>query len=165
VVATLTAHHLFLTIDDVVADSRCFCKPVAKRQHDREVLLQTVMSGNPKFFFGTDSAPHPISAKVGPGKISAGVFTQTAATQYVLDAIDLAIKEGILKEEDCSVLKLQGFLSDHGRRFYKLDPAVKEKISLKRILESKQGSATLKTKNVEVFLFREGLTGWQIDWV
>jgi dihydroorotase len=161
----LTAHHLFLTIDDVVGDARCFCKPVAKRQQDREILLSTALSGNPKFFFGTDSAPHQISAKTGPGKAAAGVFTQNAATQYVLDAIDLAIEEGILREEDCTVEKLQRFLSDHGRHFYKLDTTVKEKIRARRVAEPKQSHDTLKTDEVEVFLFREGSTNWQIEWI
>jgi dihydroorotase len=128
-------------------------------------LVKTALSGNPKFFFGTDSAPHPISAKTGPGKTAAGVFTQTAATQYVLDAIDLAIKDGILKEEDCTVEKLQSFLSDHGRQFYNLDTTVKEKIRLRRVAESKHSRSTLKTEDVEVFLFREGTTNWQIEWV
>src|ERR1700712_3604913 len=96
-----TAHHLFLIIDDVVGDNYAFCKPVAKLDTDREVLLKTAISGNPKFFLGTDSAPHPREAKIGGfGKAAAGVFTQPYATQTVLDALEAGCKGEIIREED-----------------------------------------------------------------
>lgn len=66
VAATLTVHHLYLTLDDIIGDKlnpHAFCKPVAKRPEDRDALIGAAMSGNPKFFLGTDSAPHQISAK------------------------------------------------------------------------------------------------------
>jgi len=83
VAGTITAHHLFLTIDDVVGNNAHFCKPVAKTDSDRTALLQTAVSGNAKFFLGTDSAPHTRAAKVNEANFgkscAAGVFTQPYA--------------------------------------------------------------------------------------
>ena len=61
VAGTITAHHLVLTLDDLIGDKakpHNFCKPIAKRPEDREALIKAATSGNPKFFFGSDSAPH-----------------------------------------------------------------------------------------------------------
>ncbi|TID27527.1 homodimeric type dihydroorotase [Venturia nashicola] len=136
VVATITAHHLFLTVDDVVADPFCFCKPVAKTPEDRDALLRAAVSGNPKFFLGTDSAPHPAIAKRGGadgrGKSAAGVFTQPYATQTVLSAFEEGITQGVIKEEDVTAEKLEGFFSGFGRAFYKSADSSKEKIRFER---------------------------------
>ncbi|KAI5805869.1 hypothetical protein EDC01DRAFT_268597 [Geopyxis carbonaria] len=111
VAATITAHHLYLTIDQWADNPHCFCKPVAKLPSDREALIVAATSGDPKFFLGTDSAPHPKSAKVGTatGKTAAGVFTQPYAVQYVATAFDRVGK----------LDKMQGFAVDFGRKFYK----------------------------------------------
>lgn len=61
VAATITVHHLLLTRNDVVGDKitpHHFCKPIAKQKRDRRALRRAAVSGNPKFFFGSDSAPH-----------------------------------------------------------------------------------------------------------
>jgi len=66
VFATITVHHLVLTLDDVVGNllsPHNFCKPLAKRPQDREALLAAAMSGNPKFSYGGDSAPWLIGKK------------------------------------------------------------------------------------------------------
>ncbi len=66
VAATITAHHLVLTCDDVGVDRmrpHHYCKPVAKRRKDRDALIYAATSGCPKFFFGSDSAPHTKEAK------------------------------------------------------------------------------------------------------
>ena len=111
VAATITAHHLFLTIDQWADNPHCFCKPVAKLPSDRAALLEAATSGDPKFFLGTDSAPHPKSAKIGSktGRTAAGVFTQPYAMQYVATAFERMNK----------LDKLQGFACDFGRTFYK----------------------------------------------
>ncbi len=148
VAATITAHHLFLTVDDWAGDPFCYCKPVAKTPADRKALLEAVVSGDSKFFFGSDSAPHPVSAKEitlprdehsllvnqghGDAKISqtpsrkkvaaaAGIFTQPYCTQLVLDGLELAVKEGLISEESITLEILKGFLSKHGRQFYRVD--------------------------------------------
>ncbi|KAF2495585.1 Dihydroorotase homodimeric type [Lophium mytilinum] len=83
VAGTITAHHLYITVDDWAGDPFCFCKPVAKTPEDRDALLRAAASGSPKFFLGTDSAPHAATAKRGGDRIAAGVFTQPYAAQLV----------------------------------------------------------------------------------
>lgn len=64
--ATITAHHLLFTVDDMIRDSmnpHLYCKPVLKFARDREALRSAVLSGSKKFFFGSDSAPHPREKK------------------------------------------------------------------------------------------------------
>jgi len=56
VAATITAHHLWITIDDAVSNAFNFCKPLAKGLADRVALLQAVMDGSGKFFFGKSTA-------------------------------------------------------------------------------------------------------------
>jgi len=66
VAATITDHHLAITLDDVVGSKiqpHHFCMPVAKRPEDRRGLLEAVRSGDPSFFSGTDSAPHKVEDK------------------------------------------------------------------------------------------------------
>lgn len=111
VAATITAHHLYLTIDQWADNPHCFCKPVAKLPSDRDALLAAATSGNPKFFLGTDSAPHPKHAKIGSktGRTAAGVFTQPYAVQYIATAFD----------RQQSLDKVRGFVSEFGRAFYK----------------------------------------------
>ncbi|RPA86313.1 Metallo-dependent hydrolase [Ascobolus immersus RN42] len=108
VAATITAHHLWLTIDEAVGRPHNFCKPVAKLPSDREALIEAATSGSPKFFMGTDSAPHAKSAKEG-AKTAAGCFTQAHAVAYVAEVFRNVGKLDML----------QGFVSDIGRAFYK----------------------------------------------
>jgi dihydroorotase len=58
VVATITAHHLRLTLNDALSNSHNLCMPVAKGFKDRDALIRAATSGDPKFFFGSDTAPH-----------------------------------------------------------------------------------------------------------
>lgn len=120
VCGTITAHHLYLVVDDWAGDSFNYCKPVAKTPQDRIALLKAAASGNPKFFFGSDSAPHSAQAKQGSHnlKAAAGIFTQPICTQLVLDAFEQGCQEGILNDEQLTHNILAGFLSEHGRRFY-----------------------------------------------
>ncbi|KAH9233731.1 hypothetical protein K456DRAFT_292059 [Colletotrichum gloeosporioides 23] len=111
---TITVHHLFITIDDVVGDAMNFCKPVAKLPHDRRALLNAVVNSNGKFFLGTDSAPHPITSKTGPSKAAAGVFTQPYAVQYLLTALDEAVIRGELKDTDITLEAIEGFVANRG---------------------------------------------------
>jgi dihydroorotase len=112
VAATITPHHLLLTMNDV--DGRAlrphnFCLPHPKRMSDREALLKAAMSGNSKFFLGTDSAPHPVSTKecaVG----CAGVFNAAVALPLLAQLFE---KRGKLH-------RLPDFVSTFGRRFYSI---------------------------------------------
>lgn len=79
--ATITVQHLMLTLDDLLGDGlnpHLFCKPLLKRPEDRAALREAAFSGNPKFFLGTDSAPHVRGKKECPCG-AAGVYSAPAA--------------------------------------------------------------------------------------
>lgn len=162
VVGTITAHHLSLVVDNWAGDVFCFCKPVAKTPADRRALLDAAVHSNGKFFLGTDSAPHDISAKKGKGSAAAGVFTQSYACQYILTALEEAIERGDIKDEDVTEDMLRGFLGEWGRRFYDVEKSQK-KIVLKKGKEVIPES--VKTAGVEVVLFRHGDTTWTVEWL
>jgi len=167
VAATITAHHLYLTVDDWCADPFSFCKPVAKTPEDRRALLKAVVSGNPKFFFGSDSAPHPVSAKKtsGHAKTAAGCFTQGWATQLVVGALEVAQQKGLLEGElEVSEEVLAGFLGGFGRAFYKA-PAATGKIVLEKKGEKVGDMVRSKDGQVEVVPFRSGEETWSLKWV
>jgi dihydroorotase len=112
VAATITVHHLFLTLDDVIGGKlqpHHFCKPVAKKPADRIALLIAATSGNPKFFLGTDSAPHPRSAKECASGC-AGTFTAPVAVPLLAQ----------LFEQQRVLGKLKNFCSGFGADFYNL---------------------------------------------
>jgi dihydroorotase len=112
VAATITLHHLLLTLDDVVGGSlkpHNFCKPIAKRPKDRDALLDAALSGNPKFFFGSDSAPHDRGTKEC-AEGCAGIFTAPVALQRLVQLFD----------EHDALDKLEPFISEFGARFYNL---------------------------------------------
>jgi dihydroorotase len=168
VVATITPHHMFLIVDDVVGDPINFCKPVAKLPNDRLALINAAVSGNPKFFLGTDSAPHPLHAKRGGagdvlGKCAAGVFTQPYATQFVLQGLEQAVEKGYLKGDDVSEDVLRRFLSENGRKFYRQEMS---KETIRIVAGSERVTEHLKFgpgQNV-IVPFRRGETTYSIEW-
>ncbi len=109
VAATVTAHHLDLTVDDWAGQNHNFCKPVAKYPHDRDALRQVVCEGHPRFFLGSDSAPHPRDKKEAACGC-AGVFTTPLLMPYLADCFD---RLGCLD-------RLQDFTSTFGRTFHGL---------------------------------------------
>ena len=115
--ATITAHHLIITLDDVVGglmNPHLFCKPIAKRPEDREALLQTALEAHPKVMHGSDSAPHPVDRKEAPG-CAAGVFTAPILLPLLAQLFD---KHDALD-------KLQAFTSDNAQRIYGVKPPEK----------------------------------------
>lgn len=112
VAATITAHHLLLTIDSWAGNPVNFCKPVAKLPADMRALVAAATGGEPYFFFGSDSAPHPLLAKARHVGVCAGVYTQSHALAYVAQVFAAA---GAMD-------KLRKFVSDHGLAFYKISP-------------------------------------------
>ena len=138
VAGTITAHHLFLTVDDVLGDGYNFCKPVAKQPSDRVALIQEVLKSDSKFFFGSDSAPHTFDSKVSSHdgkKAAAGCFTQPYVTQLVLKALETGVEKGWIAKEDLNEHRLGDFLSRRGRAFYGL-PEQGNSLVLKRGEES-----------------------------
>jgi dihydroorotase len=116
--ATVTLHHLMITLDDVVGGMMqpdLFCKPIAKTPADRQALRKAVFSGNKKIMFGSDSAPHPRHKKECVG-CAAGVFSSPVA---------LPLLAQIFEEENCLNL-LQAFVSDNAIQRYGITPPVKE---------------------------------------
>ncbi|HSW83684.1 MAG TPA: dihydroorotase [Usitatibacter sp.] len=110
--ATITAHHLLLNRNAIFAggiNPHHYCLPVLKREPHRRALLKAATSASPKFFLGTDSAPHPRTLKegcCGP----AGVYTAHAAIELYAEAFESA---GALD-------KLEAFASFNGADFYGL---------------------------------------------
>ncbi len=115
--ATITLHHLLITLDDVAGGMlkpHLFCKPIAKRPIDRDALLKVALEAHPKVMFGSDSAPHPKHAKENCG-CAAGVFTAPIALQVLAQIFD----------ENKKLENLQKFLSDNACEIYNMKPSSK----------------------------------------
>ncbi len=120
---TLTAHHLLLNRNALFAGGvrpHNFCLPVLKREFHRKHLLAAATSGNPKFFLGTDSAPHAKSTKEAPCGC-AGCYTAHAGIELYAQAFDSV----------GAIDKLEGFASFYGADFYGL-PRNTDQITLER---------------------------------
>ncbi|MFP4113097.1 MAG: dihydroorotase [Spirochaetota bacterium] len=121
VAATVTVHHLYLTLDDVVGGDlrpHYFCKPIAKRPADRAAIRDAVFGGNRRVFFGSDSAPHPRGAKESDCGC-AGIYTAPVALPLLAELFD---REGLpLRETDAgSGTSLEAFVSRYGAEFYRV---------------------------------------------
>lgn len=121
VAATVTAHHLLMNRNAMFSGGmrpHHYCLPVLKREDHRLALVTAATSGSPKFFLGTDSAPHPKSAKESACGC-AGMYTAHAAIELYAEVFEQA---GALD-------RLEAFASFHGADFYGL-PHNQEKITL-----------------------------------
>ncbi len=121
--ATITAHHLLYNRNAIFTGGirpHYYCLPVLKRETHRLALVEAATSGSPKFFLGTDSAPHPAHLKEHASGC-AGCYTAHAAMELYAEAFDSV---GALD-------KLEGFASFHGADFYGL-PRNTDRITLKR---------------------------------
>ncbi|ATE58878.1 dihydroorotase [Thauera sinica] len=123
VAATVTAHHLLLNRNAIFAGGirpHHYCLPVLKRETHRRALVEAVTSGNPRFFLGTDSAPHARSTKEAACGC-AGCYTAHAGIELYAEVFDAA---GALE-------KLEAFASLNGPAFYGLAPNA-DTITLRR---------------------------------
>lgn len=114
VAATITVHHLRFNRNAMFQGGlrpHHYCLPPLKRECHRQALVAAATSGNPKFFLGTDSAPHRREAKESACGC-AGIFSAHAALEMYAEVF----------EEADSLDKLEGFASDHGAGFYGLPP-------------------------------------------
>ncbi len=144
--ATITAHHLELVVDDWAGQNHNFCKPVAKFPSDRDALREAVREGHPRFFLGSDSAPHPASAKEC-AEACAGVFTAPLLLPYLADTFD---RLGCLE-------RLPDFTSSFGRQFYGLSET-EARVTLVR------EEHTVEDRYGSVVPFRAGETlGWSLQ--
>jgi len=159
VACTITAHHLALTVDDWAGQSWNYCKPVAKFPDDREALRQVIQEGHPRFFLGSDSAPHPSmkkSTSTPDHGCAAGIYTSPILlplTAHLLESF------GALD-------KLEGFVSKNGRAFYNREVASSDGNSIVQLRKRKasvRGTYTLKEVEVETFWSGKDLE-WEIDY-
>ena len=153
VAATITVHHLIINRNAIFQGGlrpHMYCLPIAKREPHRLALRRAAVSGNAKFFLGTDTAPHPVKDKEADCGC-AGIFTAPAA---------LELYAQVFAEEN-ALDRLEAFASLNGPRFYGLAPN-EERITLLnrpwRIpSEVRAGEATVKP-----FLAGEEIS-WQIQ--
>jgi dihydroorotase len=121
--ATITAHHLLYNRNAIFTGGlrpHYYCLPVLKREQHRQALVAAATSGAPKFFLGTDSAPHAAQLKEA-SVCGAGCYTAPAALELYAEAFEAA---GALD-------KLEAFASFHGPDFYGL-PRNRGEVTLKR---------------------------------
>jgi len=127
VAGTLTAHHLLLNRNAIFAGGirpHNYCLPVLKRESHRQALVAAAISGNPKYFLGTDSAPHGQSTKEAACGC-AGCYTAHTGIELYAEAFEAA---GALD-------KLEGFASFYGADWYGL-PRNTQKLTLRREAEA-----------------------------
>ena len=123
IAATITPQHLILNrnaIFDGGLRPHAYCLPVAKREAHRLAVRRAAVSGSPRFFLGTDTAPHVVGAKES-GCGCAGIFNAPFALEAYVRVFD---EEGALD-------RFEGFASEHGARFYGL-PLNEGTITLER---------------------------------
>jgi len=145
IAATVTAHHLLLNRNAIFAGGirpHHYCLPLLKRESHRQALVQAATGGNPKFFLGTDSAPHSRRNKEAACG-HAGIYTAHAAVELYAEAFEAA---GALD-------KFEAFASFHGADFYRL-PRNTGKITLRR--DSWQAQSSLALGDDELVPLRAG---------
>jgi dihydroorotase len=123
VAATITAHHLLYSRNAMLAGGirpHLYCLPILKREPHRGALIEAATSGDPKFFLGTDSAPHPRQGKENACGC-AGCYTACAALELYAEAF----------EQADALDRLEGFASHFGADFYGL-PRNRDTITLQR---------------------------------
>ena len=121
VAATITAHHLLLNRNAMFSGGirpHAYCLPVLKREQHRVALVKAATGGNPKFFLGTDSAPHGRRTKEASCGC-AGIYTAHSALELYAEAF----------EQAQALDRLEAFASFHGPDFYRL-PRNRDAITL-----------------------------------
>ena len=157
--ATITPHHLHINRNALFRGGLrpdFYCLPVAKRERHRQALRAAATSGNPSFFLGTDSAPHPREAKEAACGC-AGIYNAPHAIESYATVFE---EEGVLE-------RLEAFASHYGPRFYGL-PLNDTTITLERrdqLVPQRLTGPTTDTAEAELALvpFHAGeLLGWRV---
>ncbi len=160
VAATITAHHLAMTLDSILGDGirpHNYCKPIAKRPYDRDCLVRAAISGSPKFFLGSDSAPHEAKTKEADcgcaGCYTAPVLPGLLATIF---------------EQHHALHRLPNFSSHAASAFYGL-PAYEDMIYLRRCEPINPGTTWLRGENSidgvrcdRIKIWAEVLPAWEL---
>lgn len=151
--ATVTLHHLLITLDDVAGgmlQPHLFCKPIAKRHEDKNALLDAALKAHPKLMFGSDSAPHPKHKKECCG-CAAGVFTSPIALQVLTE----------LFEKYQALDNLNAFVSLNAQKIYDLKPAIKK---IKLVKKDFTVPAIYEYKNENVVpMYANEVLAWSIE--
>ncbi len=145
IAATITAHHLLYHRNALLAGGihpHYYCLPILKRKTDQAALIQAATSGDPRFFLGTDSAPHTQDRKENACGC-AGIYTAFSAMELYAEVF----------EKEQALPQLENFSSVFGARFYGL-PLNETKITL--IKESWTMPQTLRYGNDVVVPLRAG---------
>lgn len=116
--ATVTVHHLLMTLDDVIGGAlkpHNFCKPILKTPKDRDAIQEAVLSGDRKIMFGSDTAPHAVEKKESASG-SAGIFSAPILLQSLASFFD----------KHSALDKIQDFVSTNAKNIYGINPPKKE---------------------------------------
>jgi dihydroorotase len=152
IAATITPQHLHINRNAMFQGGirpHAYCLPVAKREVHRLALRKAATSGSAKFFLGTDSAPHAVSAKETSCGC-AGIFNAPYALESYLAVF----------EEEAALDKFEGFASLHGPAFYKL-PVNEELVTLRKV--ATEVPASIDCSGTPVVPFHAGETlSWQL---
>ena len=153
IAATITPHHLHINRNAMFAGGirpHAYCLPVAKREQHRLAIRKAAVSGSPKFFLGTDSAPHARHTKEAACGC-AGIFNAPYALESYAAAFD----------EDGALDRLEGFASEFGPRFYGL-PLNPGTVTLER--RPVQVSDRIDADGTELVPFHAGeAIGWRLQ--
>ena len=153
IAATITPHHLDFNRNAIFQGGirpHFYCLPIAKREKHRLALRKAATSGSPKFFLGTDTAPHTIGAKENSCGC-AGIFNAPHAMESYAKTF----------EEEGALDKLEGFASEHGPHFYGL-PLNEGQIVLKR--HDNVVPETLDVAGTQIIPFHAGKTlAWAVS--
>ena len=154
VAATITPHHLLANRNNMLVGGiqpHYYCLPVLKREDPHQLaLLDAATSGNPKFFLGTDSAPHPKESKESSCGC-AGILNSHCAIELYATAF----------ESKDALDKLEGFASKFGPDFYSL-PRNKETITITKQQWKVPNSYILGNSTVVPFMAGENIS-WKMD--
>jgi dihydroorotase len=153
---SITPHHLSRNRSDMISPAfhpDLFCKPVINSEQDRLTLVETAISGDPSFFLGTDSAPHPTHAKYGKDA-KAGIFNAAYGLEVIAEIFATENK----------LDNLSAFTSVNGATFYGYEPS-QENITLHRSSLDPERATHISTENGnQVVLFgAEEASQWTIS--
>ncbi len=156
VAASITPHHLARDRSDLLANGMkpdLYCKPVINSSADQAQLIAAATGGDPKFFLGTDSAPHPTAAKYGP-VAKAGVFNAAYGLEVVADVFH---QEGSLDQ-------LAAFTSTNGAAVYGVEPSEHRLMLTAESTDQDLATHLTTAAGDEVVLFGDDeATRWQVS--
>ncbi|WP_104747610.1 dihydroorotase [Helicobacter cetorum] len=150
--ATLTLHHLSMTLDDLLGQAlnpHCFCKPLIKTKEDQNALLALSLKAHKKVSFGSDSAPHLVSKKHS-NKAPAGIFSAPILLPALCE----------LFERHNALDNLQAFVSDNAKFIYGLKNLPKKQV----LLTKEPFKVPTHTNDKQISILRGGETlSWKIQ--